>query len=53
MHPLLKPHILFHSDGLPIWHGLPEIWTYRNNFKFALIEQIQGASFPETLQFVL
>ena len=22
---LLKPHILFYSNGLAIWHGLPDI----------------------------
>ena len=23
--PCLKPHILFHSNGLAIWHGFPDI----------------------------
>ena len=25
LHPPLKPHILFHSNGLAIWHALPDI----------------------------
>ena len=41
----LKPHILFHSNGVAIWHGLPDI-TYINansccqteNFKFDEVE---------------
>ena len=28
-YPFLKPHMLFHSNGLAIWHGLPDRSTIK------------------------
>ena len=48
MHPLLKSHILFYSNGLAIQHGLPKNGNVKVNNEFS-----QNASSPEALQFVL
>ena len=31
-YPSLKPHILFYSNGLAIWHGLPDIRHIKINY---------------------
>ena len=52
-YPSLKPHILFHSNGLAIWHSLPDIThiNVNNSLKSAimnLIEMFQAMSLSET-----
>ena len=28
----IKEHFLFYSNGLAIWHGLPDIWYIKVNY---------------------
>ena len=32
VHPSLNSHILFYSNGLPLWHGLPDIRHIKVNY---------------------
>ena len=31
VYPSLKPHILYHSNGLAIWHGFPDNKHIKDN----------------------
>ena len=60
MHPLLKSHILFYSNGLAIQYGLPNISHVKMNngrkgghFKFDQVNFFQDASSSEISHFVL
>ena len=54
IYPYLKPHILFYSNGLAIWHSLPDIThiNFDNGFKSAILI-FQCISLPETAHFFL
>ena len=46
MHPLLKSHILFYSNGLAIWHGLPNNGHVKvNNGRLAAILNLDEFKF--------
>ena len=60
MHPLLKSHILFYSNGPAISHGLPNIGHVKINnsrkgsqFEFDQVNFFQDASSSEMSHFVL
>ena len=46
MHPLLKSHILFYSNGLAIYHGLPNNGHVKvNNGRLAAILNLDKMNF--------
>ena len=51
MHPHLKSHILFNSNGLAIQHGLPNIARVKS--EFYRVKFFQDASSSEITHFVL
>ena len=60
-YPSLKPHILFYSNGLAIWHSFPDITHTEVNdgLKSAILNLTEFTFFkaygslPETADFVL
>ena len=63
MHPLLKPHNLFYSNGLAILSGFNDIpqyqacrgekWPISGHFEFYRVDFFQDASSHEITHFVL
>ena len=46
MHPLPKSHILFYSNGLAVWHGLPNNGHVKvNNGRLAAILNLDELNF--------
>ena len=62
-YPSIKQHILFYSNGVAIWHGLPDmrhpvqvyqscLWQIICHFEFDQVEIFQSSTLIETTQFV-